>query len=182
VKALIALSCALCLASPALHAEPIDARASRIDFYSKQMGVTQPGHFARFSGDIRFPESQPETGSASLEVELASIDAGLPEANQELQGPAWFDTRHYPTARFVSEKLKRLGGNRYEIAGKITIKDKTRPLAVPVSVNTLSGGMQFTGNLTLKRSDFGIGGGEWADPSVVADEVEVRFSLFVPKK
>jgi polyisoprenoid-binding protein YceI len=182
MKALIALSCALFLGTPALHAEPVDTRASRIDFYSKQMGVTMPGQLARFSGDIRFSESQPETSSASLDAELASIDAGLPEANQELQGPAWFDTRRYPKAQFISEKVRPVTGNRYEIAGKMTLKGKTRPLTVPVSVNRVSGGMQFTGAFTLKRSDFGIGGGEWADPSVVADEVEVRFSLFVPKK
>jgi polyisoprenoid-binding protein YceI len=38
----------------------------------------------------------------------------------------------------------------------------------------------FEGTLPIRRLAFGIGEGEWRDPSVVADEVIVRFRLVVP--
>jgi polyisoprenoid-binding protein YceI len=34
-----------------------------------------------------------------------------------------------------------------------------------------------TGRFALKRTDFDIGGGEWADPSVVANDIDGRFNM-----
>jgi hypothetical protein len=39
------------------------------------------------------------------------------------------------------------------------------------------GGWLASGRFALKRSDFDIGGGEWSDPSVVANEVDGRFNM-----
>jgi hypothetical protein len=36
-----------------------------------------------------------------------------------------------------------------------------------------------SGRVSLKRSQFDIGGGEWADPSVVADDLEARFKMLL---
>jgi len=35
----------------------------------------------------------------------------------------------------------------------------------------------INGAFTLKRLDYGIGGGDWGDTSIVADEVEVKIHL-----
>ena len=41
------------------------------------------------------------------------------------------------------------------------------------------GGLLVSGRVTMKRSQFEIGGGEWADPSVVADDLEARFNILL---
>jgi polyisoprenoid-binding protein YceI len=35
----------------------------------------------------------------------------------------------------------------------------------------------LSGEFRINRSDYGVGEGEWADTSLVADAVKVRFSL-----
>jgi polyisoprenoid-binding protein YceI len=44
---------------------------------------------------------------------------------------------------------------------------------VPVTV----AGNVASGRFTLQRLAFGIGSGEWADTSMVADDVKVQFKL-----
>ena len=44
-------------------------------------------------------------------------------------------------------------------------------------VTQAAGASTATGSFTLKRLDFNVGGGDWGDPSIVANEVQVKFKL-----
>lgn len=101
----------------------------------------------------------------------------MPETEAELAKPEWFDTRKFPQAQFQSTAIKGLGGGRYEVAGKLTIKGQARDLVVPVAVAQNAGTTTATGAFTLKRLDFKIGEGDWADTSMVANDVQVKFKL-----
>ncbi len=150
---------------------------SRIGFVSHQMGVAVPGNFPHFSAQVRFDPAAPQNGMADIRVQTASVDAGGAEANATLADPAWFDVRRWPQATFVSNRLVALGGNRYQASGTLTIKGRSRPATVPFTATAVAGGMALDGALDISRSAWGIGGGEWADPSVVADAVQIRFHL-----
>ena len=52
-------------------------------------------------------------------------------------------------------------------------------MEVPVLLKSESGIGIFDGQLTLKRSDFKIGAGEWAD-TVVSDDINIRFRMVAP--
>ena len=96
---------------------------------------------------------------------------------------AWFDTKTYPTARFVSESVKALGGNRYEVAGKMTIKGKTNPVVAPFTFKQDGANGLFEGMFPIKRLQYGIGDGIWSDPETVADDVQIKFRFVAaPKK
>ena len=85
-------------------------------------------------------------------------------------------------AVFASTGLKDLGGDRYEINGKLTMKGMSRDLAIPVSMKKdPAGNAVAEGAFTLKQLDFKLGDGQWADPSVVADDVLVRVRMVLPR-
>jgi hypothetical protein len=48
---------------------------------------------------------------------------------------------------------------------------------VPATVTQSGGNTLAAGSFTIKRLEYKIGEGEWNDPSLVADEVQVRFKL-----
>jgi polyisoprenoid-binding protein YceI len=50
-------------------------------------------------------------------------------------------------------------------------------VVVPVQLAQAGGVSTATGSFTLKRLDFKIGDGEWADTSMVANDVQVKFKL-----
>ena len=156
---------------------PIDLAKSQLAFVSKQMNVPVEGTFRKFTVQLDFDAKKPEAAKARLDIEMGSVDAGSEEANAEVIRKAWFNTAQFPQASFVSTALKPLGGNRYELAGQMTIKGKTLPLSTPVTVKPAGTGQSFEGTFVLKRLDYGIGDGPWNDPDTVANEVQVRFKL-----
>ena len=152
---------------------------SSLVFVYRQMGVPVEGTFRQFSAQLRFDPAAPTAAEAVLDLDLTSVDAGSPEANDELTSKLWFDTKAFPTARFVAEGITDLGDNRYELRGKITIKGHTRDLTTPVTFVPTNDGGLFEGDFMLKRADFAIGEGIWADFGTVANEVQVKFRFAV---
>jgi polyisoprenoid-binding protein YceI len=150
---------------------------SRIGFVSRQMGVPVSGGFRRFDGRVAFDPARPETASARIEVDLASIDAGSREANDEVVGKDWFHTQSFPTAVFEGRRVKALGPGRYEVLGRLTIKGRTQDVAAGVTFRESGGNGVFEGGFTLKRLIFGVGEGAWGDPETVADEVQINWTI-----
>jgi polyisoprenoid-binding protein YceI len=173
------------LAAPAAYAteyRTVLPKQSSISFESRQMGVPVKGGFKRFATEMAFDPAKPEAARARIEIDLASIDAGSSEADEESAGKLWFDRSVYPKAVFVSRQVRALGGNRYELRGTLTLKGRSREMLIPVTYTPGSGTAAFDGAFVLRRLDFGIGEGMWADVSTVANEVRVRFRIVATGK
>jgi polyisoprenoid-binding protein YceI len=166
----------LLAASPAC-AQTVDLAKSEITFVSKQMGVPVEGHFKKFDAQIAFDPKRPDAGKVSFAIETASASLGVPESDAELPKPTWFSATAFPKATFASNGIRALGGGKFEVAGKLAIKGQTRDVVVPVVVTQAAGLSSATGSFTIKRLDFKIGDGEWADTGMVANDVQVRFKL-----
>ena len=175
VPALFAL-----LAAPAVHAveyRTVLPQQSVIHFEYRQMGVSLKGGFKRFATQMAFDPARPEAGRAQIEIDLASIDAGSPEADEESAGKLWFNRSVYPKATFVSSQVRALGNNRYEMRGTLTLKGRSREMVVPVTFSPGNQAAVFDGAFVLRRLDFGIGEGMWADVATVANDVQVKFRI-----
>lgn len=152
---------------------------SRVDFVYRQMNVPMEGSFKRFSGQLRFDPAKTTLAKAALDIDLASIDTGSTEGDEEVAGKLWFNTKQFPAARFVSTSVKPLGNNRFEVAGKMSIKGRTHDVSTPATFRQQGTGGVFEGSFVLKRADYGIGEGMWADFGTVANEVQIKFRLVV---
>jgi polyisoprenoid-binding protein YceI len=153
----------------------VDPDKSAITFVSKQMNVPVEGRFGKFSAQLTFDPAQPSQGRVQVEVDLASIDTGSEEANDEVKSKGWFDVKNHPTARFVSSSVKSLGAARYEAAGKLTIKGRSKDVSAAFTFKPAGPGGVFEGTFALKRLDYGIGEGAWSDTDAVANEVQIKF-------
>lgn len=174
------LSVLLLAAAVSAHAveyNAVQADKSSVGFTYRQMGVTMDGSFRRFAAQLAFDPAKPAAARVSFDVELASIDAGSSEANDEVAGKQWFNSKVFPTARFVATAVKPLGGNRYEVSGKLGIKGRTVDIVAPVSFTPQGAGAAFDGGFQIKRADFAIGEGAWADFGTVANEIAVKFHI-----
>ncbi len=180
----IALAFALATAFSAQAAEftQVQADKSAINFTYKQMGVAVDGKFKRFSSQLAFDPARPASASASFDVELASVDTGAPEGDDEVAGKPWFNTKAFPTARFVSTGVKPLGGNKYEVTGQLSIKGKTQPVVVPATFTAQGKTAAFDGSFSIRRADFAIGEGSWAKFDIVANDVLIKFHITANSK
>lgn len=175
----IALLSAFSLATAAHAVEytQVQPEKSQITFAYQQMGVAMQGAFKKFSGQLRFDPAAPTAAKSTIEVELASVDTGSSEGDTEVATKTWFDTKAFPRARFESGSVKALGGNKYEVAGKLTIKGKTVDVVVPATFTAQGKTGVFEGRLTIRRGDFSIGEGAWKAFDIVANDVVIQFRL-----
>ncbi|PLK47881.1 YceI family protein [Uliginosibacterium sp. TH139] len=169
-------------AAQAVEYSQLLADKSSLGFSYRQMNVPMEGSFKRFKAQLAFDPAQPAKASAAFEIEVASIDVGSAEGNSEVSGKLWFNTATHPTARFVSSGIKALGNNRFEVAGKLTIKGKTLDVSTPVSFKADGTNGVFEGAFTIKRADYAIGEGMWADFGTVANDVQIKFRLLAAAK
>ncbi|AOZ49790.1 YceI family protein [Chromobacterium vaccinii] len=170
------------LAAQAVEYTAIQQDKSNIAFGYKQMGVGMQGHFKKFSAQLSFDPAKPAAAKAQLDVNLASIDTGSAEANEQVVDKDWFNTKQYPNARFVSSAIKPLGGNRFQVDGKLTIKGRTQPVSAVATMTPQGNAAAFDGAFAIKRADFAIGEGDWKDFGTVANEIQIKFHLLARAK
>lgn len=168
---------ALMAAQPALAQQKLVPAQSEVQFTARQMGVPLEGHFKKFDAQISFDPAKPATSKIAFTVDTGSATMGSRETDAELPKPTWFNVPQFPQASFQSSTIKALGAGKFEVAGKLSIKGTARDVVVPVTLVQNGATTTATGVLPLKRLAFKIGENEWADTSMVADDVQVKFKL-----
>lgn len=156
-----------------VQAATLQPDKSDVSFTFKQMGVPVDGKFKKFEAQLDFDAKKPEAGKIAFTVDLGSVSLGDPSFDAEVAKAPWFDTKRNGKATFVSSGIKATGPAKYDVAGKLTIKGASHDVVVPI---TLASGVA-SGSVAIKRLDFKIGDGEWADTSMVANDVTVKFKL-----
>lgn len=176
--AALALAALVMPGTPAV-AQTLVPEGSEIRFVSRQMGVPVEGRFTRFAAQLKLDPKQPAASTVLLTIDTRSIAFGAPDTEAEAAKPAWFASAQFPQAQFRSTAVKAAGAGRFDVNGTLAIKGITREVPVPVTLayGPATGQGVASGSFTLRRMDFKLGEGEWADTGVVANEVVVRFRL-----
>lgn len=156
----------------------IDPESSHIEFTATVNGAPSRGTFAKPTGQIRFAPHLLEESRAEVTIPLNSISSFYEEVASTLKEKTWLDVSRYPTAALTVRKFRAQEDGSYLAEALLTLRAISRPVTLQFHVDELTGrSAQATGNAKLKRSDFQVGTGEWEDTSIVADEVEVTFTV-----
>ena len=170
-------SAALLAAQPAVAQQKLVPAQSEVQFTARQMGVPLEGHFKKFDAQVSFDPAKLATSKITFTVDTGSATMGSRETDAELPKATWFNVPQFPQATFQSSAIKALGAGKFEVTGKLSIKGMARDVVVPVTLVQNGATTLATGALPLKRLAFKIGENEWADTSMVADDVQVKFKL-----
>ena len=180
MRFIAALALAAAFAVPGAHAQQkVLAEGSFIRFALTQMGISVEGRFRKFDATVAFDPAKPGAAKGEFTVDLASIDLGTPESEVEARRKPWLDVQDFPQAKFTASSVTALGGNRFEARGALTIKGVARDIVVPFTVAEANGVRTVDGQFTLKRLQYKVGEGEWADTETVADDITVHFRFVI---
>jgi polyisoprenoid-binding protein YceI len=154
------------------------AGRSEIAFTLSQLGVHFNGRFRKWRADVDFDPAALARSHAVIDVDLASIDFASEDSEDAARGPQWFDTKRFPVAHFASTSIASRGGDRYDVIGLLSLKGITHDCVVPIVVKPdASGNRVAEGSFAIRRLDYRIGEGEWADPATVANDVIVKLRM-----
>jgi polyisoprenoid-binding protein YceI len=168
-------------AGPAAASYSVDPAKSKLEFTFNQAGAQSKGRFAKYEVTLTAPGGDPAAGKLDVTIDVNSLDTDDDERDGILRGEELFDVKKFPTARYTAEKLTKTATG-FEASGKLTIRNVTRDLKVPLTFKPGAGGAQLSGKTSIKRLDFGVGQGEWKSTEWVDDQVNVILDLHLVAK
>lgn len=170
--AAVAAALVAMMSAPAYAADYAQAPGSTLAFASKYDGETFTGSFPGFSTKLSFDPAQLASAKLDVTIPLAGAKTGNADRDSTLREADFFNVAQYAQARYTATKFRSLGGNQYAADGTLSL----RGVSKPVTLNfTWTPGAKpvLAGKATVKRLDFGVGGGDWADTGTIPNEVAI---------
>jgi polyisoprenoid-binding protein YceI len=156
---------------------------SSLTFTATQNNAPVTGEFKKFSAEINFDPDQLKVNSVKIIVDMNSISDPYNQLSDTLKGSDWFNTSAFPQAVFASNNFIKTGDKTYQANGVLTIRDKKLPVTLNFSQEEYTKTRaRIKGRTSIKRTDFGVGQGDWADTKTIKDEVEINFVVTAVKK
>src|SRR4249919_3816391 len=93
-----------------------------------------------------------------------------------------FNAAKFPQARYTATSFRALGGNNFVADGTLNLRGVIKPVALTF---TWTPGAQpvLSGKALVKRLDFGVGQGDWAETDLVPNAIAVSTKvIFAPAK
>lgn len=150
---------------------------SEITFAGQQMSVPAEGRFQKFAVDAALDPAAIEKSRVRVVIDMNSIALPAADLTTEVKRKRWFDTASFPETTFEAKQFRTLGDGRYEVSGTLTLKGVSRDMTAPLTLETEGQDLVAEGQFELKRLDFNVGDGPWADTDTVANEVRIKFKL-----
>jgi len=167
-------------ATPATGAPPRytqNAAKSSLKFTFEQAGAAASGNFKKFTTVLIYDEKNLAASSLNVRVEIASVDTQEPERDAMLKDADLFNAAKYPAATFAASSLAKRADGGLEAVGKLTIRDTTHDLRLPLTLKPTADGLELSGKTAIKRLDYGVGQGEMKATDSVGDEVKIEYAV-----
>ncbi len=117
----------------------LDKVHSGIGFQVKHMMVSKTkGEFTDFDVKIEGDLNNLEASKWTINIDSASINTNNKDRDNHLRSSDFFDAENYPKINFVSESIKKISEDEYEITGLLTIKEVTNTETFQVEFNGTS--------------------------------------------
>ena len=177
----LALPLALLFAAPLSAQEDqrrytIDPAASAVEAKVAFLAVaSKTARFPDMKGALRFSVGNYEAVDMTVEVDARTLAGGGASDTRMLRGKQFFDAAHYPTVRFVAERMELTGARSAKVTGRMTARGVTQPvtLAIVFSLDPMQTDgtepLSIVGTTTIDRRRFGM----TAFPLVVGNQVKI---------
>jgi len=165
------------IVAPAAPIWVVDKAASRLTFRGAVSGQNFDGVFKRWDAQIAFDPKNLKASHAAVTVDLASVVTGDPTRDQMLPTPDFFSVQKFPKATFVTTAIAQTGPNHYAATGDLRIKGLSRHVTLPFTLTIAKDQANMDGQLSIDRSWFTIGQGQYASSDTVASNVTIMVRL-----
>lgn len=155
----------------------VEAGDSEIEFTGTQLGAAFEGEFKSFTAEIVFSPDDLAGSSVKVLIDIASVDTANGDRDSQIVSPDWFDAAQWPTAKFETKSFSETAPGQYEAVADLTIRDVTREVILPFDLEIEGNEAKAKGTVTINRTDFGVGQGQWADTSQVGDPVTIEIDI-----
>ncbi len=133
------------------------------------------GFFHTLKGKIAFDENNLSSSYFKMEIDAASIGTGNSLKTWHSKKKKWFNAKEFPSITFNSTKISKTEKG-FLANGLLKIKGVEKSVSLPFTFIS----KVFTGQLTILRSDFGVGKTKGLS-KLVGDTIRVNITVPVVK-
>lgn len=168
-------------AAPARAADYVQAPGSTLVFASSYEGEVFTGKFGSFATTLSFDPAKLDGSKLDVTINLVGTATGNDDRDSTLGSSDFFNVAKFAQATYTATRFRALGDNQYAADGNLTLRGVTKPVTLTF---TWTPGAQpvLSGKATVKRLDFGVGGGDWADTRTLPNEVAVSTKVVFKAK
>ncbi len=185
---LAALAFAVALIAPAAAADwTVDAARSTLSFEVSAQGEPFTTVFKEWSAKISFDPADLSTANATVTINLVSADSGSRERDGMMSSPSWFDAAGSSfsapagipagQAIFQTTAFRQTGETTYEADGMLSMRDASKAVTLPFTLVITGTEAHMTGSVTINRTEWGVGQGQYAGDDPVGTEVKINVDL-----
>ena len=186
---LVSLLASLVLFSNIVYAEPtewqLDPLHTRIFFDIKHIFATVRGQFDDMSATLIFDPNNMKASRCDMEVRIKSINTNIQKRDDHLLSDEFFSAEEYPVMKFKTTQVSSMKNNSFELKGKLTIKDVTQDVVIPViyqgekvhpaDPKKLVCG--FEGKFTIDRLSYHVGTGKYYKMGAIGKDVDIIITI-----
>jgi polyisoprenoid-binding protein YceI len=140
----------------------IDPMHTTVEFIGRHLMITKVrGRFPGVSGTITI-DDEPEKSHVEVELQVASVDTGIPDRDGHLRSADFFNADEYPTITFKSTKVEAGKSGTWDVTGDLTVRDVTRPITLEVDFDGANASpmgderIAFSAAAEVDREDWGL--------------------------
>ena len=159
----------------------VQPAGSKLGFSGTFQGQAFNGTFGKWTANISYDPAKVATSKFDVDVDLASVKTGDNDRDGALPGADFFNVAKFPKAHFVTTGFRQNGAD-VMADGNLTLRGVTKPVSLNVTFKPQGAGATLDVSGTVKRLDFGVGGGEYADTSVIGADVKINAHLVLTGK
>lgn len=165
------------VASYSQNLAPLE-KGSSVTFSIRNFGFITEGSFSNVKGNIFFNPQKLENTGFDVSIDAATVNTKNKSRDAHLRKQEYFFIDKYPTINMVSTNIYKSNQEGYFVfEGNLIIKGITKHIRFGFKAQPQGAGYLFSGNFTLKRSDFFIG----TNSLVLSDEVQVSLNILTYK-
>ena len=157
----------------------VDPAHSTLAFTNSYQDVEYSGQFRRFNATVDYDPDDLAHAKFDVTVDITSLDTQNSERDHAALGADFFDTAKFPMARFVTTAFHKTADGRVIADGVLTLRGVRKPVVLTVLFKPAGNTATLDVAAQVKRLDFGIGAGQWADTSMIGDGVTVHGHLLL---
>lgn len=174
----------LALALPGLASAAdytVQPAGSKLGFSSTFQGQSFDGTFGKWTAAISYDAAKLPTSKFDVQVDLASAKTGDNDRDSALPGADFFNVAKFPQAHFVTTGFHQ-NGAQVVADGNLTLRGVTKPVSLNVTFKPQGTAATLDVTGSVKRLDFGVGGGDYADTTVIGADVKINAHLVLAAK
>ena len=161
----------------------LDKGHSLMDFTVKHVGFGRVrGTFNDYRVCMHMPNGQVAKASVTAVINVNTLDTGNPGRDDHLKN-VFFDVEQFPNILFQSNQVRQEAGE-YIMQGQLTVKDVTRTVELPLSIEVLEGTDQWENKrividseLVINRNDYNVIYSNEFWNGIVGDEIKIDISF-----